>query len=119
MFIVIFAFACKNKNTKPDVKKPDSLIGKQKMAQVICDLNKAESIIKLKLNRTDSLNMYPDSVYSSVMEKYKVNKKQIEQSLRWYAQDPKTLEDIFNNSITLLTQQESKTERRKNNAKKR
>lgn len=106
LILILFISACSS-SEKQKVTKPENLIEETQMAHIVADLGIAESMIRTGANKRDSMIIFPDSIYQGVFEKYNIDKEQLKQSFKWYINNPKKLESIFNQSITILTQQES------------
>lgn len=83
-------FGCNNSIKKP--KRPDNLIPKEKMADIMYDaylLNSAKGINKIKLEES---GLFPEKY---IFEKYQIDSLQFANSNNYYAYDTKTYESII------------------------
>lgn len=103
-----FAGACKQSENKPPVAR-------NKMAQVIADLQVAETyslglhaqkdsnVLRFTKN-TDSLYVF----YSSILKHYKISFDDFNQAIAWYKAHPTEMDSLLNASLDCLNKSKAK-----------
>jgi hypothetical protein len=111
LFIAVLAFvAC----DKLPVEKPENLIKKGKMIDMLVDIHIAEATYKHM--RYDSVFRSSSSAdfYYSVLEKYQVPDSVFEKSFVFYASTPKSFEKMYRKVMSKLSEKEQQYSGRKN-----
>ncbi len=93
-FLLIFSFfSCNN--------KPEGIISKKKMTHIIADINLLEGSLYVSgIFRSE--HQKRKAYYTSIFDKYKVTEEQFDNSLEWYAKNPKELEIIYEQANNIL-----------------
>ncbi len=111
LFIAVLAFvAC----DKLPVEKPENLIKKGKMIDMLVDIHIAEATYKHM--RYDSVfkNSSSADFYYSILEKYEVPDSVFEKSFIFYASTPKSFEKMYRKVMNKLSEKEQQYSGRKN-----
>ncbi len=110
LLIVFAAFAC----SKPPVEKPENLIGKDKLINILVDVHLAEAALNSRRHR-DSLVGKSNSAdfYYSVLQKHEVKDSVFEKSLVFYASQPRQFEKMYRQVMNQLTEIEQEYAGRK------
>ncbi len=111
LVIAVLAFAaCDNL----PVEKPENLIKKGKMIDMLVDIHIAEATYRHM--RYDSVfkNSSSADFYYSVLEKYQVPDSVFEKSFVFYASTPKSFEKMYRKVMNKLSEKEQQYSGRKN-----
>lgn len=95
-------FSCQEK----DIKKPDKLISKQKMVEMLADVHLAKSLFQQQYEIPDSLRLSSVDLYYSVLDKYEVPDSVFLRSLVYYSSIPKEYEKMYLDVINVLKEME-------------
>ena len=111
LFVAVLAFAACD---KLPVEKPENLIKKGKMIDMLVDIHIAEATYKHM--RYDSVfkNSSSADFYYSVLEKYEVPDSVFEKSFIFYASTPKSFEKMYRKVMNKLSEKEQQYSGRKN-----
>lgn len=105
-----FILSCKQegKNTIPA-----DVLDKEKMAEVMTDLQMMESAMRLNYHHQgDSLKIAEDKLILSVFEKNNVTEKQFDTSFEYYSSHPGEMEVIYESVINQLSEREAELRRK-------
>jgi hypothetical protein len=111
LFVAVLAFAACD---KLPVEKPENLIKKGKMIDMLVDIHIAEATYKHM--RYDSVfkNSSEADFYYSILEKYGVPDSVFEKSFVFYASTPKNFEKMYRKVMNKLSEKEQQYSGRKN-----
>jgi len=111
LFVAVLAFAACD---KLPVEKPENLIKKGKMIDMLVDIHIAEATYKHM--RYDSVfkNSSSADFYYSILEKYEVPDSVFEKSFIFYASTPKSFEKMYRKVMNKLSEKEQQYSGRKN-----
>ena len=114
IFIVLTAllfsiFSCQEK----EIRKPDKLIGKKQMIEMLADIHLAKAISQRQYDIPDSLRLSSTDLYYSVLAKYKVPDSVFVRSVIYYSSHPKDYEKMYNSAINILKEMEEETQEQK------
>ncbi len=100
ILLVLVAVSC----DKPAFKKPEHLVGEDKMIEMMVDIHLAEATFN-NLRARDSLVRKSSSAdfYYSVLNKYQVPDSVFEKSFVYYASYPKKFEKMYRNVMNKLS----------------
>lgn len=105
--LLLTALACSD----PVVPKPDKLVSRDDMIEMLTDIHLAEAVFQAKRYTTEELSRYTESdFYYSVLKKHDVADSTFEQSLIYYSRKPKEFEKIYTRVVNRLTQMQQKLE---------
>lgn len=109
IFFVVALISC----DKPYIEKPDKLVSKKKMIDMLVDVHLAEATFNHM--RFDSIvrNSSSANFYYSVLEKYHVPDSVFEKSYVYYASDPKNFEKMYREVVNKLVEIEQSYSGRK------
>lgn len=85
----------------PQQEKAPNLIERDKMIEVISEIELTQALIKLKFSKKDTINS--KELYHQVYEKFNISEEQFNSSLKFYCKTPKELEAIYAEAIELLS----------------
>ena len=100
--LLFTAFSCQEK----DIMKPDHLIGKRQMVQMLTDVHLAKAISQRQYDVPDSLKLSSTDLYYSVLAKYGVPDSVFVRSVIYYSSHPKEYEKMYNDVINALKEME-------------
>ena len=112
LFIAIFSLlAC----DQPLVEKPENLIRKKLMIEMLVDIHLAEATFIIRRGEDENVRSSSSAeFYYSILEKYEVADSVFEQSFVFYASDTKEFEQIYTEVMNRLSQIEQEFSGRKN-----
>ncbi len=99
--LVLILLSCFSKKEKI----PANIIKKEKMIQLIADIEITQGFIKLKNSSKDSIDI--KALYLSNFNHYQVTQNQFNKSLKYYSANPKQLEEIYKKVIVLLSKKQA------------
>ena len=103
IFFIPFLFSCYNEN-KVVVEKPDPLLDRQTMVEILTDIQVAEGIISHNRKvRAKTNNEYKDSLYHRIFDHYQINSKILKENIHYYNVDPSEMEKIYEEVIVRLS----------------
>jgi hypothetical protein len=90
--ILLFSllFAC-SKN--PDAKIPDTVLPKEKMAELMLDIQLFESTMSVSLLKEE--NVILEIPKTNILKKHGVTKKQYDESFEYYSQHPNLFSEVY------------------------
>lgn len=100
---------------KAPLEKPENLISKKKMVEMLVDVHIAEATFQ-NLRGRDTLvrNSSSANFYYSILEKHQVADSVFEKSFVYYAAFPKEFEKIYRDVTNILNEMEQDFSGRKN-----
>ena len=91
LFVVVALTACS--------MKPIGIIGDKKMENIIYDMTFCDAVLSsYNISSPNERQAYYDKIYA----KYNTTADKFQQSLEWYARNPKRLEQIYTNVKTRI-----------------
>ncbi len=100
--LVVFGLSCSTKS-----QAPEQLIPKDSMVNVIVDLHLADAILLNPMVQSKISDVSSNKLYETVMNKHRITRQQFNESLEYYAKDPKVLDSIYDVVIEKLNMIES------------
>ena len=99
LVLLLFLFSCSN--NKQEI---DSILSKPIMAEVLAEMELAQAAYKYQnISQRFDINFMFDEIY----KKNKVTKEEFNTSLKFYSSSPKEMDDIYNETIELLTHKQA------------
>lgn len=106
ILITTFIFlSCGSK--KQDV--PNNIIAEDKIVDVIAEIELTQALIKLKFSNTDSL-INQTKLFNEVYAKHNTSQEQFNNSLAFYAQEPKKMDTLYAKVITKLSEKQAENQ---------
>lgn len=109
---LICCFACSDIKRPP---KPDNLIDKEKMVDVLYDVYLMNAAKGLKKKKLEQWGISPEKY---ILDKYKIDSLQFAQSNDFYAFDLETYQKIIDEVVQRLTVEKEKNERKRDSIQK-
>lgn len=81
---------------------PDNIISKDKMAEILVDMQIAESSLRLDGKYGDTLKMYSVMYYKNILENHHISMEDFNISHQYYLEHPKEYKDISEKMIEIL-----------------
>jgi hypothetical protein len=103
-FIILALFACKNHkpSSTTDLQKPDSIISRRMMVQILTDVHLTESALAYIKNKGEAQKSLSNDYYNAVFSKYKISRKKFESNFDYYKRDQEDLIRMYEEVITNL-----------------
>lgn len=98
---VFMLLACGGGNSKT----PEGVIPKDKMIEVIAEIELTQALIKLKSSTQDTIN--EQELYNEVYQDYNISQEKFNRSLKHYCENPKSLMNMYGKVIENLTKKQS------------
>ena len=109
---VCLLFSC-SKNDK-NVKK--DIIVKNTFESILKDIHLAESSFEMNKNKNAEMaKIKLNNAYLDIYQKNQISKKEFDQSLDYYCENPKILEEIYNNILEQLKKEKASLDRQQTN----
>jgi len=108
-FIILVAlvmFSCNNGEDLP----PEGVLAKDKMIEVMVEIELTQALIKLKSSTLDTLN--ERHLYDEVYNAYDISEEEFNNSLEHYCKYPKLLLSMYRKVIENLTKKQSEQQRK-------
>ncbi|MDB4534151.1 DUF4296 domain-containing protein [Vicingaceae bacterium] len=101
--IVVFVlfFSCTEESEKA---LPDYLIEREKMVEIISEIELTQALIKLKFTTQDTINS--QELYNQVYEGFEITEVQFNKSLEYYCKKPKGTESLYIDAIERLSERQ-------------
>jgi hypothetical protein len=106
VLVTIVMFSC---NSDADIV-PEGVLGKEKMIEVMVEIELTQALVKLKSSTIDTIN--ERQLYNEVYSAYNVSEEEFNNSLDHYCKDPKLLMDMYGKVIEDLTKKQSEQQRK-------
>jgi hypothetical protein len=78
-----------------------NIIERDKMVEVISEIELTQALIKLKFSNKDTINS--QALYHQVYEAFNISEEEFNNSLVFYCKTPKEAEGIYTEAIALLS----------------
>lgn len=100
IFLLLFTIACKTKNDK----KPDDLIEKEKMVNILTDIHRTEGFVNnLSFQSTDTTQFFFRKMEADIFKKYAVDTSAYYQSYKYYLINPEDFKEIYEGVVKQIT----------------
>jgi hypothetical protein len=110
LIFLFAAYAC----SKPPVKKPQNLVDKDRMIDILVDVHLAEAAFNSRRHRDTVVGKSSSAdFYYSVLQKHEVKDTIFEKSLVFYASQPRQFEKMYRQVMNQLTEIEQEFSGRK------
>ena len=90
ILVCFFFFAC---SQGPEVKIPDTVLSKEKMAEVMLDIQLYESSMSISLFKEE--NVLLEIPKTNILKKHGLTKKQFDESFEFYSQHPEMFSEVY------------------------
>lgn len=90
ILICSFLFAC---SKGPAEKIPDTVLSKEKMAEVMIDIQLYESSMSISLFKEE--NVLLEVPKSNILKNHGLSKKQYDESFEYYSQHPELFSEVY------------------------
>ena len=84
----------------------DSIIPEEQMVLILADAHIIEAAMVIERNRGKNANPLADYYYAGLFKKYRISRKQYQQNLEYYRDDPDRFNKIYENVIKELDERE-------------
>jgi len=99
--LTLVLFSCANNSEET----PEGVIPKDKMIEVLGEIELTQALIKLKLSTQDTVNQ--EQLFNEVYDEFSITQDQFNNSLTYYCEDPKSLMNMYGKVIEDLTKKQS------------
>ena len=83
---------------------PEGIIARDKMVDVIAEVELTQALIRLKLSARDTVNQ--KSLYTQVYQKFEISETEFNNSLDYYCSNPKEMMDVYLEAIENLSERQ-------------
>lgn len=90
LLICFFFFAC---SKSPETKIPDTVLSKEKMAEVMLDIQLYESSMSISLFKEE--NVLLEIPKTNILKKHGLSKNQFDESFEFYSQHPEMFSEVY------------------------
>lgn len=106
IFSMFFLFSCSEDKEQRLPAGPD-ILSKDTMEALFVDIHLAEVYLYQRQRKGMENVEYTKDVYRLLFKKYGLSYTSLQNNLRYYAEDPKTLQQIYDNVVNRLTRIEA------------
>ena len=110
VFVCLLFFSCSDKKA---VIIPDTILPKQKMAEVLLDVHLLEATMNLNITNPDKPTSGNPMPVFDVLKKNKVSKKQYDESFNFYSQHPDLLNELYELVLNELSKMQAQVVNKK------
>jgi hypothetical protein len=110
LFLCTVLFAC---SEKPAEKIPDSILPKEKMAEVLVDVHLLEASLNLSASPAIIASSGKTEVNADVLTKNNITRSQYDESFMYYTQNPKQLSEIYQLVLNSLSKMQAEVTTKK------
>lgn len=110
IFATLLLTSCYTSHEKTLLAKPDDLIIRDSLINLLAEIELIESAIRDKQNLGHEIDDLNEAFYATVFKKYNVSKEQFNRSMDYYKQDLNEMNDIYEDVITRLSVIESEVQ---------
>lgn len=103
--VVLTLNACYNVN-ESEVVTPEELISKEKLVDILTDIQLVEAGFTISENRKHVTQLKP-KYYQAVLDKYDISLIQLRENMNYYQNDSKQMEDIYESVLAKLSKIQS------------
>ena len=107
---LIWLFSCSSGNNEQVVAPPENIIPKDKMVELLVDVQLIEAAIKSDNTRKKDSKSYTIYYYSYLFKKYNTTKEDFIESLHYYQQNMNEFDQMFTEVIESLSKFQSEIE---------
>ena len=100
MLALSFMLACADKKEGP----PPEVLKKDKMIEVMTDMEIAEAILKTRSNERPADTVQAAEFYQGVFHKHGISREEYRKSYQYYARRPSDMEVMYKEVINLLSE---------------
>ncbi len=107
LILLAFVFSGCYKVNKDIVKKPANLIPKDKMAEILTDMELIEAAVIYNRTHYPEYTDIEESYYDVLFDHYHVTKNQIKSSLNYYNSQGDEAAKIYDKALSILSEKQS------------
>jgi hypothetical protein len=112
-FLILSLTACGNKSGNPEMKIPTTLLSKEQMTLILCDMHLLEAAVNLRTAQNQTASKKDTLIYSDIFKKQGTTYEIFQENFKYYASQPVLLSKIYDEVIIDLTRKEAEEEKKK------
>ncbi len=105
--LAILLASCSGSEKKMAVAKPDTLLTRSEMAQILTDIHLADVVITDKALPPDSASALRQGFYDAIFSKFKHSEETIRSNFAYYKTDMHQMDSIYADVINQMSQMEA------------
>ena len=110
LFLIIFSLSsCYHENVEV-VPLPEKKLTPAEMVDILTDLQLAEGILTFRRIEKLPVANYGESLYDKIISEHHLTRKQLQENLDFYNNDPKLMEKIYDDVLARLNKMQSELE---------
>lgn len=117
-YIVILVACLTFGACEEEEKTPDYIISEEKFVEVLTDIQKAESIVRLGYTRSADSSYVNDSVYAAVFRKQGVSRADFDSSMNHYLNNLDQMEGIYDQVLENISKESAELKAKRKNVPK-
>lgn len=107
LFLAALLFSCGNPPDETNIEIPPGILGEEQLAKVLADFALAEGAVNINVKNVQIQRF--DTVYAfDPLKENKVRKEQYDSSLTFYTRHPKLYKKIYESSLALLSEMQTR-----------
>ena len=103
LLVSIIFYSCANS----DNEIPNNIIPQEKLVDVITEMEITQALVKFKFTIKDS-SINQSELFKEIYIEYNISKEQISNSIKYYTNQPKTMDSIYVKVIDRLSEMQAK-----------
>jgi hypothetical protein len=111
LLIAVLSLGSCTRSVNPIADKPENLIQRDSMVNIIVDLRLMDAILVLKQRKGErDVNDLKYYLNNAILLKYNITRPQFDSSFAYYQNDLKVIDEIYADAITKLTLMKAESE---------
>jgi hypothetical protein len=107
LILLVILIGCRGNDQENKIQPPNHLIPRDEMISILVDIHLVEASFKTNPVRKEDPYTYSSVYYESVFKKYSITRKDFEENLKYYQQDIKDFDKMYEEVITRLSKLQS------------
>ncbi len=103
LLVSIIFYSCINS----DNEIPNNIIPQEKLVDVLTEMEITQALVKFKFTIKDS-SINQSELFKEIYIEYNISKEQISNSIKYYTNQPKTMDSIYVKVIDRLSEMQAK-----------
>lgn len=114
----LLIFSCSGDQDSDVAKSPNDVIDYQKMVRILVDYHLAEGSLKYYSRFGASPKILSSKIYTHILEKHSITRKEFRQSIKYYTKDTKRMKILYSDVLDRLSSLQSEIRARRNRSRK-
>ena len=108
--LIIFGFMVLMTSCESEEQIPDYVMSEERFAEVLTEVQIAETIVRLGYHRNSDSLYLNDSIYGSALKKMEVSKADFDSNMTYYLNNPEKFERVYDLVLNTLSTRSAEQE---------